>query len=92
MKTTAKEFLQGKTLKAIDVAQGTVLSLVIQNSAYGLDVDTSNIPYRTPVTRVKDFTIDGDTLTAGDITLDLAATFMLDGGKGMFFGKSGDGE
>ena len=77
MKTTAKEFLQDKTLKAIDVAQGTVLSLVIQNSAYGLDVDTSNIPYRTPVTRVEDFTIDGDTLTTNGITLDLSTTFML---------------
>jgi hypothetical protein len=92
MKTTAKEFLQDKTLKAIDVAQGTVLSLVVKKALYGLDVDTSNIPYRTPVTRVKDFTIDGDTLTADGITLDLAATFMLGGGKGMFFDKSEDGE
>jgi hypothetical protein len=78
MKVTAKEFLQDKTLKAIDVAQGTVLSLVIQNSAYGLDVDTSSIPYGTQVTRIEDFTIDGDTLTAGGITLDLSATFMLE--------------
>jgi hypothetical protein len=29
------------------------------------------------VTRVEDFTIDGDTLTAGSITLDLSTTFML---------------
>jgi hypothetical protein len=80
MKTTAKEFIQGKTLKAIDVARGTVLSLVIQNSAYGLAVDTSGIQYGTKLTRVEDFTINGDTLTAGDITLDLAATFMLEQG------------
>jgi hypothetical protein len=88
MKTTAKEFLQDKTLKAIDVAKGTILSLVIQNSAYGLDVDTSGIPYGTPVTRVEDFTIDGDILTADGITLDLANTFML--GKDM--DESEDGE
>jgi hypothetical protein len=92
MKTTAKEFLQDKTLKAIDVVQGTVLSLVVKKALHGLDVDTSNIPYGTKLTRVEDFTIDGDILTADGITLDLAATFMSGRGKGMFFGKSEDGE
>jgi len=81
VKTTAKEFLQDKTLTAVSVAQGKVLSLIFKKAIHGLDVDTSDIPYRTPVTKVKDFTIDGDTLTVGDITLDLAATFMLGGDK-----------
>ena len=88
MKTTAKEFLQDKTLKAIDVVQGTVLSLVVKKTLHGLDVDTSNIPYRTPVTRVEDFTIDGDILTADGITLDLAATFMM--GKDMDESEGGE--
>jgi hypothetical protein len=81
MKTTAKEFLQDKKLNAVDVVQGKVLNLVFKKSLHGLYVDTSGIPYGTKLTRVEDFTIDGDTLTVGDITLDLAATFMLGGDK-----------
>ncbi len=92
MKITAKEFLQDKTLKAIDVVQGTVLSLVVKKAPHGLDVDTSGIPYRTKVTRVEDFTIDGDILTADGITLDLSATFMSGKGKGKGIDKSEDEE
>lgn len=74
---TAKEFLQGKTLTAVETVQNLILNLVIGQAVYGMDVDTTSIPQGTKLTRTTDFTINGDTLTTGTISVDLATTNML---------------
>lgn len=74
---TAKEFLEGKTLTAVETVENLVINLVIDEAIYGLDVDTSTIEAGTSVVRTEDFSIEGDTLTTGDITVDLSTTDML---------------
>lgn len=74
---TAKEFLTGKTLQAIEVTGSIIISLNVDDLAYGLAVDTSNIQVGTPVYRVTDYIQSDDTITYGSLTLDLATTNML---------------
>lgn len=74
---TAKEFLTDKTLTAIEVVDNLILNLVIDESTWGLDVDTSNIQSGTPLNRTIDFTIENDILKSNDISLDLNTTNML---------------
>jgi hypothetical protein len=78
---TAKEFLSGKTLTAIEFIEDLTINLVVDKAVYGLSVDTSSITAGTKLTRTEEFEIDGDTLTSGDITLDLSETDMLSSKK-----------
>ena len=55
-----------------DVVEGEqvdelILTVVIGEALYGLDVDTSNIPGGTKVERVTDFQIEGNILTLNGI-------------------------
>jgi hypothetical protein len=78
---TVKEFLSGKTLTAIEFIEDLTINLVVDKAVYGLSVDTSSITAGTKLTRTEEFEIDGDTLTSGDITLDLSETDMLSSKK-----------
>lgn len=75
---TLKEFLQDKTLTAIEIYNTIVLNVYIGYESQALDVDTSNIPGGSTLTTVTDFTIEGDLLKAGDIELDMTAVNILE--------------
>lgn len=74
---TIKEFLSDKTLTGVEKVGNTILSLVIENSLYGIDVDVSNIPSGTRVERVTDFTIVNDILKISNIELNMNDVKML---------------
>jgi hypothetical protein len=74
---TAKEFLEGKTLTAVETVETLIINLVIEEAVYGLDVDTSGIEGGTTLTRTEDFNITDDALTTGELSVDLATTNML---------------
>jgi hypothetical protein len=74
---TAKEFLEGKTLTAVETVETLIINLVIEEAVYGLDVDTSGIESGTTLTRTEDFNITDDVLTSGELSVDLATTNML---------------
>lgn len=74
---TAKEFLEGKTLTAVETVETLIINLVIEEAVYGLDVDTSGIESGTQLTRTEDFNITDDVLTTGELSVDLATTNML---------------
>ena len=76
---TAKEFLEGKTLTAVETVETLIIHLVIEEAVYGLDVDTSGIEGGTQLTRTEDFTVENDTLTANELSVDLSTTNMLGG-------------
>jgi len=78
-KMTAKEFLEGKTLTAVETVDTVIINLVIEDAVYGMDVDTSNIQEGTLLTRTEDFTVENDTLTANELSVDLSTTNMLGG-------------
>ena len=74
---TIKEFLQDKTLTAVETVDNLIINLVCGESVYGIDVDTSNIPSGTLTTRTTDFTLSDNTLSANGISVNTETTNML---------------
>ncbi len=76
---TLKEFLQDKTLSAVETVDGhnLIVNVYIDETCYGLNVDMSNIVAGTLLTKREDFTIDGDTLSVDNISIDISKTEML---------------
>lgn len=79
MKLTLKQFLFGKRLMAIDIVDGydLIINIYVDDTCYGLNVDLSNIPGGTSLNKREDFTLDGDTLSVDNISLDISKTEML---------------
>lgn len=79
MKLTLKQFIFGKRITAIDTVDGfdLIINVYVDDACYGLNVDLSNVPGGTPITTREDFTIEGDTLSIDDITLDMSKIEML---------------
>lgn len=76
---TLKEFLQDKTLSAVETVDGhnLIVNVYVDETCYGLNVDMSNIVAGTPLTKREDFTINEDTLSVDNISLDISKTEML---------------
>ena len=74
---TIQEFLNENTLSAIEKTDTLIINLVVGESTYGLNVDTSSIEAGTPLTRTTNFQIDGDLLVSGELSLDITTTNML---------------
>jgi hypothetical protein len=79
MKLTLKQFIFGKRITAIDTVDGfdLIINVYVDDACHGLNVDLSNVPGGTPITTREDFTIEGDTLSIDDITLDMSKIEML---------------
>lgn len=76
---TAKEFLEEKTLTAVETVGTLVINLVLGEAVYGMNVNTSKIKKGTLLTRTEDFVIEDDILTANGMSIDLSKTNMLGG-------------
>lgn len=77
---TLNEFLKDKTLTAvelIDFDYNQIINVYIGGACYGLAIDTSNIPFGTPLTYTTDFTLDGDILSASDFSINTNDIEML---------------
>jgi hypothetical protein len=79
MKLTLKQFIFGKRITAIDTVDGfdLIINVYVDEICYGINVDLSNVPGGTLLTKREDFTIDGDILSIGNISLDISKTEML---------------
>lgn len=71
---TVKKFLSGKTLTEVSILNNTIIGLNTNSGSTFLDVSTSTIPAYTMVNKSSSFTISGDTLIVGDLTLDISTT------------------
>lgn len=76
---TLKEFLQDKTLSAVETVDGynLIVNVYVDETCYGLNVDMSNIVAGTALTKREDFTLEGDILSLDAITIDMSKTEML---------------
>jgi len=79
MKLTLKQFIFGKRITAIDTVDGfdLIINIYVDDVCYGINVDVSNVPGGTSLTKREDFTIDGDILSIDNISLDISKTEML---------------
>lgn len=76
---TLKEFLQDKTLSAVETVDGhnLIVNIYVDETCYGLNVDMSNIVAGTTLTKREDFILTNNTLSVDAITIDIATTEML---------------
>lgn len=76
---TLKEFLQDKTLSAVETVDGhnLIVNIYVDETCYGLNVNMTNIVAGTMLTKREDFVLTDDTLSIDDITIDMSKTEML---------------
>jgi hypothetical protein len=79
MKLTLKQFIFGKRITAIDTVDGfdLIINVYVDEACHGLNIDLSNVPGGTSLTKREDFTIEGDVLSVDAISLDMSKTEML---------------
>jgi hypothetical protein len=74
---TINEYLNGRSITAVEVTQGLIFNIFINEEVMGLDIDTSVIPSGTLLDYRTDFQINGDLLTVDTTTIDLNTTNVL---------------
>lgn len=76
---TLKEFLQDKTLTAVEITEqyGLIFNVYVEGACYGLDIDNSNVPDGTKLFMREDFTLENDILSVAGISIDTTQTNML---------------
>ena len=76
---TLIEFLQDKTLSAVETVDGhnLIVNIYVDETCYGLNVNMTNIVAGTMLTKREDFVLTDDTLSIDDITLDITKIEML---------------
>jgi hypothetical protein len=76
---TLKEFLQDKTLTAVEITEeyNLIFNVYVEGIGYGLVVDNSNVPNGTQLSMREDFTLQDDILSVAGISIDITQTNML---------------
>jgi hypothetical protein len=78
---TLKDFLQNKTLIAVEILgfnYNQIVNVYIDGGVgYGLNVDLSNVPCGTPLEYRTDFTLQGDILSVSNLSINLNNVEML---------------
>ena len=76
---TLKEFLQDKTLTAVEITEqyNLIYNVYVEGVCYGLDINNSNVPDGTKLSMREDFTLENDILTVAGISINTAYTNML---------------
>jgi len=79
MELTLKQFIFGKRITAIDTVDGfdLIINVYIDDACYGLNIDVSNVPGGTLLTKREDFAIEGDILSIDNISIDISKIEML---------------
>lgn len=74
---TAKDYLEGKILTSIEIVKGRVINLITDENIMGLNVDTSDIEFGTPLVRSSNFELVDDMLKCDDLLVDLSLVNVL---------------
>ena len=76
---TLKEFLTDKILTAVEIteAYNLIYNVYVDQTGYGLDIDTSNVEAGTQLTMREDFTLENDILSVAGIFIDTTQISML---------------
>lgn len=76
---TLKDFLQDKTLTAVEITEeySLIFNVYTEGTGYGLDINSSNVPNGTQLTMREDFTLENDILSVAGISINTAYTNML---------------
>jgi len=73
-----KTFLENNNVNAFEIIPNIlILNVFVDNTPYGLDVDTSNIQAGTQLSKITNFSIDNNILTVDTLSLNIETTNML---------------
>ena len=73
-----KTFLQENNVTGFETISGViVMNVLVGDTSYAIDVDTSNILGGTSLTRTEQWTIENDILTVDGISLNINETNMI---------------
>ena len=73
-----KTFLQENNVTGFETISGViVMNVLVGDTSYAIDVDTSNIQAGTSLTRTEQWTIENDILTVDGISLNINETNMM---------------
>ena len=76
---TLKEFLTDKTLTSVEITEdyNLIYNVYVDQTGYGLDIDTSNVEAGTQLIMREDFTLENDILSVAGISIDTTQINML---------------
>jgi hypothetical protein len=77
---TLHEFLQEKTLTAVDIVDfdyNQIINVYVSGSGYGLKANTENIPIGTLLEYHTNFILEGDILSVSDLSINTNDIEML---------------
>ena len=76
---TLKEFLQDKTITAVEITEeyNLIFNVYVEGAGYGLAIDNSNVPNGTQLSMRDDFTLENDILSVSGISISTTETNML---------------
>jgi hypothetical protein len=74
---TAKDYLEGKILTSIEIVKSRIINLITDENIMGLNVDTSDIEFGTPLVRSSNFELVDDMLKCDDLLVDLSLVDVL---------------
>ena len=76
---TLKDFLQDKTLTAVEITEeyNLIFNVYVEGVGYGLAIDASNVPNGTQLSMRDDFTLENDILSVSGISISTTETNML---------------
>ena len=73
-----KTFLQENNVTGFEMIPGVIImNVLVGDTPYAIDIDTSNIQAGTLLTRTEQWTIENDILTVDGISLNTNETNML---------------
>ena len=74
---TAKDYLEGKILTSIEIVKSRIINLITDENIMGLNVDTSDIEFGTPLVRSSNFELVDSMLKYDDLLIDLSLVDVL---------------
>lgn len=75
---TLKQFISENNISAFETVNGQlIINVIVDETSYGLDINTSKITAETPIIKYTDFVIDNDLLTVNNIVININETNIL---------------
>lgn len=74
---TLKEFIQNNDITGFEIIENiTIISVIVKETTYALNVNTDNIIAGTPVIKINNYTIENDILSVNGLQLNINETIL----------------
>jgi hypothetical protein len=75
---TLKDFTNTHDISGFEIIGNLIISTISNNISYALDVDTSDVPFGTPVIIKTEFSISEDILSIDEIHININNIDLID--------------